>query len=246
MTLRSDRKLPAVLLAGAAAAVALGATTPAKEAPTRDGSVIRAFLTAEIEAARSVELYLVYVPAESRLELRAEGVSLTSFPVTDATFARPRGEGSSAAWPALSFRLVSEPPARERPTIVPASSEGAGAAAGVPEAPVGAGGGVDFATREREARLASVPASYRLRFSPGLDLVVDASASGRKPFAVLARRWSEHVQGARRLLGGSPRFPELTLRLAEPKARRLVFVLSPGIRLLVEPAEVTAGRGPGG
>lgn len=198
----------------------------AGETPADAAAVHAAFLHAEIEAARSRELYLVLDPAAGRLEVRAEGQALLALPVERAVLAHA-DRGATPSWPALSFRLAGEPPAVRRPVLTPPD----GSAAAAPAPPPAPGERLDFRARQRRELLDRAPASYLLRFEPALEVAVEgdgAAAPGtggwRETRARLAARF------------GAPRPPDrLRLVLPADAARRLCLTLGPSMRLLVAP-----------
>jgi hypothetical protein len=226
-----------MLAAGALFALTL-ALGPAAAAP--DLAAARtAFLEAELEAAKSRELYLVYRSAEAALDLRAEGVVLHTFPVETATLERPScARRGTATWPGVAFRLASDLPERERQVAAPAGSGSTGSVSEAPPDVGSTGGGVDFAGREREALLATVPARFRLRFEPGLEVTV--VAGGSVAGSPLVAALDSHALATWRMLRGEPRPTHLLLRLPGAQARRLYFALLPGMRLLVAPGSVSS------
>jgi hypothetical protein len=191
---------------------------PAVAAGGREAS-----LEAELQAARSRDLYLVLDARGRYLDLKSNGILLRRFPVENALYGSPRLGGSDAVWPAVSFQLVSELPEPERPKIhiqqaVPARER---AALGQPGT---------------EASLEGVPTHYRLRFEPALDLSILGEAGVADLPGRLWRLRHRLLEGwgalGNRLLG-EPVPPRAVLFLKPEEARRLFVALKPETRLVV-------------
>jgi hypothetical protein len=222
----------AAALAGAAAALAGGGDEPSAE----EARLRKAVVEAEIEAAASGDLYLVLVPAASRLDVRCEGMLLKSFPAAAARFAPAAGEASGDRWPAIAYRLKSELDL-VRPEIIP-PTPGAEPPAKPPELPTTPTGGIDFAARHRRETLDRAPGRYVLRFAPDLDLEV-RGLGGREDepvgfFARLGQRLAGGWRTIRRWFPSEPLPPRVVLDFSEDEAKRLFLALEPEIRLLVD------------
>lgn len=183
------------------------------------------YLAAELEAARSHELYLLLDPRGPQIDLKASGLLLQRFPVESALFGSPRLGGGDASWPAASFRLVSELPEPERPQV----------AIGKSAPPEAAGLGKPVT----EADLDGVPTHYRLRFAPALDLSVLGEAGvpdfpGR-PGRLwrLRHRLLEGWGALARRLTGEAVPPRVVLFMRPEDARRLFVALKADTRLVV-------------
>lgn len=225
---------PALRLLAPAAVLALCSSVAplatAGEALTDAAAARAAFLHAEVEAARSRELYLVLDPAVATLEVRAEGQTLLVLPVERAVLTRAPG-GGTASWPALSFRLAGEPPTVRRPVLTPPD----GRAAATPAPPPSPGERLDFRARQRRELLDRAPASYLLRFEPGLEVAVEGDGAA----APGTGGWREAGARLAARLGADRPPDRLRLVLAADAARRLCLTLRPAMPLLVvaPPAE---------
>ena len=183
-------------------------------------------LEAELEAARGRELYLLLDARGRWVDLKASGLLLRRFSVERALFGSPRLDGGGDAWPAVSFRLVSELPEPERPKIPVQASE-------VPEDRSGRPG---LGKPVTEADTSGVPTHYRLRFEPALDLSILGEAGGEGLTRSLRRLRHRLVEGwtalGRRLMG-EPVPPRVVLVMSPEEARRLFVTLSPEARMVV-------------
>ena len=204
-------------------------------------------LSAELETARSHQLYLVLDPAGPALELRADGLPLRRFPVESALFGRSRIAAGELAWPTYSFILVSELQEPERPKIPiqPPAADPANA-----KAPLPATAAAAFGAAQEEA-LAKVPAYYRLRFEPPLDVSIlgEAGVAGLPGRLWRARhRLVEGWEALASALRGREVPPRVVLTMTPAEARRLFVVLLPKMRLVLagpreEPGPVPPRRG---
>ena len=181
---------------------------------------------AELEAARGRDLYLLLDARGRWVDLKANGLLLRRFPVESALFGSPRIGGGDDAWPAASFRIVSELPEPERPRI-PIQA---------PEAPDGRFGRPGLGKPVTEADFSGVPSHYRLRFEPALDLSILGEAGVEGLPGHLWRFRHRVVEGwgafARRLLG-EPVPPRVVLVMKPEEARRLFVALKPDARMVV-------------
>jgi hypothetical protein len=184
-------------------------------------------LEAELDAARGRDLYLLLDARGRWVDLKASGLLLHRFPVESALFGSPRLGGGDGAWPAVSFRLVSELPEPERPRI-PIQKTG--------EAPQGRSGRPGLGQPVTEADLTGVPTHYRLRFEPALDLSILGEAGVEGLPGQLWRLRHRLLEGwgafANRLLG-KPVPPRVVLFLKPEEARRLFVTLKPEARMVV-------------
>jgi len=219
-----------------AAAVALSALalSPAARGGARGAAdrVRGLSAAAELETARSHRLYLVLDPAGPAVELRADGLPLRRFPVESALFGRSRLAQGELAWPAYAFTLVSELPEPERPKI-PIQSPAADPANA--RAPLPATAAPAFGAAREEA-LAKVPAYYRLRFDPPLDVSVlgEAGVAGLPGRLWRARhRLVEGWEALAAALRGREVPPRVVLVMTPAEARRLFAVLLPRMRLVL-------------
>ena len=225
----------------AVAATSAPAAAPEGDAPTPALPPREAYLTAEIEAAKTGELYLVLDPQTPGLDLKCQGVLLHRFPLASARFAPPPRSAGAVRWPAVAFQLaggLSEP---DRPLIEPPPPGADDAPAPAKEEPATPSGGIDFAARQREEILHRAPPEYLLTFTPDLEVRVQGVAGA--PGAAspsLAQRLGEGWRRMRRWFEGPNLPPRVTLEIPEEEARRLFLDLEPQIRLLVAvPPEAT-------
>jgi len=225
----------AALAALALAPAARGAAGPAERARAAAGSSDRArssALAAELDTARSHRLYLVLDPAGPSLELRADGLPLRRFPVESALFGRSRLAAGELAWPAYAFTLVSQLQEPERPKI-PIQAPAADPANA--KAPVPATAAPAFGAAREEA-LAKLPAYYRLRFEPPLDVSIlgEAGVAGLPGRLWRARhRLVEGWEALAATLRGREVPPRVVLTMTPAEARRLFVVLLPKMRLVL-------------
>ncbi len=219
----------------AAAAIALAAALAPGSVQSASRSVERArgtALAAELATARSHRLYLVLDPAGPSLELRADGLPLRRFPVESALFGRSRIAAGELAWPAYSFTLVSEISEPERPRI-PIQSPAADPANA--RAPLPATAAPAFGAAREEA-LAKLPAYYRLRFEPPLDVSIlgEAGVAGLPGRLWRARhRLVEGWEALAAAVRGREVPPRVVLTMTPAEARRLFVVLLPKMRLIL-------------
>jgi hypothetical protein len=226
-----------------AAVVLLSAASPAA-ARGAAGSLERArssALGAELETARGHRLYLVLDPAGPALELKADGMLLRRFPVESALFGRSRLAAGALAWPAYAFTLVSEIQEPERPKIPIQAPEADPANA---KAPVPATATPAFDAARAEA-LGRIPAYYRLRFDPPLDVSVlgEAGVAGLPGRLWRARhRLVEGWEALAATLRGQTVPPRVVLTMTPGEARRLFVVLLPRMRLVLAAPRPVARR----
>jgi hypothetical protein len=246
MGLRPGRAAALVVLAVVAvAATSAPATAPEGDAPAPALAPREAYLTAEIEAAKTGELYLVLDPLAPSLDLKCQGVLLHRFPLAGARFAPPPRSSGPVRWPAVAFQLAGGLAERDRPLIEP-PPPGADDAPAPPQEPTTPVGGIDFAARQRQEILHRAPPQYLLTFAPDLEVSVQgvAGAPGA-PAPSLAQRLDEGWRRLRRWFAGPALPPRVTLEIPEEEARRLFLDLEPQIRLLVAvpPDEAKAKSG---
>ena len=229
----------AIVAGAAASSAAAPGDTPAPAVAPR-----QAYLAAEVEAAKTGELYLVLDPQAPSLDLKCQGVLLHRFALAGARFAPPPRSSGAVRWPAVAFQLsggLSEP---DRPLIEPPPPGGDDAPAPAKEEPATPTGGIDFAARQREEILHRAPPEYLLTFTPSLEVSVQgvAGAPGA-PAPSLAQRLAEGWRRLRRWFAGPELPPRVTLEIPEEEARRLFLDLEPQIRLLVAVPPETAKSG---
>lgn len=227
-------------VAGTAGSAATGPPASATDPATADATgateanARRAFVEAEIEAAKSGALYLVLDPRAQQLNLKCEGVLLHRFALTGARFAPPPRSAGPARWPAIAFTLATGLAEPERPEIVPPKPDAADAPAPAKPEPTTPTGGIDFAARQREEILRRAPSRYLLTFSPGLEVsVVGVAGTAADASPGLAPRLAEGWRRLRRWFAGPTLPPRVTLEIPEDEARRLFLDLQPDLRLLV-------------
>ena len=203
--------------------LALAGAAPAVRAA--DAADRSSALRAEIALAGAKKLYLVFCPASGELQLRIQGVVLRRFPAT-ARVAVPRSH--PVDWPASTFTLRDGIPQYVRP-VVRAPEVGAGEADG--------GVTPDELVANRNRALEGMPAVYRLRFEPELEVLVRGE-TGAGVASAWRRFWStlggDLSDGAARLTG-RPRPLVLVLRTGPEDARRLALALQPEMPLLILP-----------
>ena len=193
----------------------------------------RAYLEAELEAAKSGDLYLVLDPQAPRLELRCEGVLLHSFTLSGARFAPPPRTAGPASWPAVAYQLTAGLGEPDRPLIAP-PPPGGEETPPPPAEPPSSTGGIDFAAKQRAEVLHRAPAQYLLTFSPDLEInVLGVTGDGAAASPSLAQRLDEGWKRLHRWFSGPKLPPRVTLELPEDEARRLFLDLEQQIRLLV-------------
>jgi hypothetical protein len=191
-----------------------------------------ASLAAELAAARSHRLYLVLDPAGPALELRADGLMLRRFPVESARFGRSRLAGGELSWPAYAFSLTSELQEPERPRIPIQAPEANPQNA---RAPLPATAAPAFGAAQEEA-LGKVPAYYRLRFEPPLDVSVlgEAGVAGLPGRLWRARhRLVEGWEALAAALRGREVPPRVVLVMTPGEARRLFTALLPRMQMVL-------------
>ena len=141
------------------------------------------YLLEEIRLAKSEDLYLVLQLDEPGLDLKITDVVVKRFPLLAARIGQPRLGGSDDwVWPAVKFTMISELPEPDRPLITPpdksgdSSADGSAAVSGdssadgtasLPRNPL-----AESLSEYRERVYQGVPTIYRLRFDPGLELLV--------------------------------------------------------------------------
>jgi hypothetical protein len=236
--------LVAVLLLGAA-------RTPGERA--RAG-----FLSAELGAIRSHQLYLELDPRVPALDLKVDGVRLRRFPVESALFGRSRIAGGDYAFPAFSYTLVSQLDEPERPKIPiqnpaaePAGTDGTDGTDGNAPPEPGTKPGFDpkhanpAVGPDSEDLLARAPTHFRLRFDPALDVSILGEAGVANLPGRLWRTRHRLTEGWEALLlrlRGQTVPPRVVLYMTPQDARRLFLALLPKIRLVLA---VPTGSGGG-
>jgi hypothetical protein len=211
------------------------------------GERVRAgFLSAELGAIRSHQIYLVLDPHAPALDLKVDGVRLRRFPVESALFGRSRIAGGDYAFPAYAYTLVSELDEPERPKIPilnpakePAAPPEPGAKPGFD--PNHAHPAVGPAS---EDLLARAPTHFRLRFDPALDVSILGEAGVANLPGRLWRTRHRLIEGWEALLlrlRGQTVPPRVVLYMTPQDARRLFLALAPKIRLVLAAPE-TRGR----
>jgi hypothetical protein len=223
------------LAAAAALLAAAAAGAPAARAGVAPGELAgqarAAFVAAELEAAKTGDLYLVIDPGGSRLDLKCEGVLLHTFALRGSRFAPPPRSSGRPAWPAVAFRLSEGLAEPRRPEIAP-PQPGAEPAPAPP--PTTASGGIDFAAKQREEILGRAPASYLLTFTPALEVaVLGLTGAPGEEERSLSERLVEGWHRLRRWTRGPDLPPRLTIELPAADARRLFLDLEQDIQLLV-------------
>jgi hypothetical protein len=230
---RRAQRAAALLAVSIAALLPGAAPAAADQAGDRTaGRAREAALATELEAARSHRLYLVLDPAGPALALKADGLVLRRFPVESARFGRSRLAAGELAWPASGFTLVSQLQEPERPKIPIQAPEADPANA---KAPLPATATPAFGAA-RDAAFGRIPAYYRLRFDPPLDVSILGEAGVADLPGRLWRARHRLLEGWEALaaaLRGQPVPPRVVLTLTPDEARRLFVVLLPKMRLVV-------------
>lgn len=238
-------------LSASAAAWLLAALVPAATLADTDPVAQRkAYVAAELDAAKSEAFYLVFDPVEPALDLKIEGVRVHRFRLERADIGLPRlgSGGAEPQWPAAAFTLATRIPEPERPRIQ--AQKQADADKALDEAIKRAiargkkpAGELSETAGEKVAKQAKppdpeAPVNFELEFDPGLVLVVrgepEADDLGGR-LRSLRYALSEGWQGLSHSLDGKPRITRLVVQLPPQDARRLwkVFVYMPGLKLLV-------------
>lgn len=235
------------LLLGVGLGVAADANTARKQ-----------YLLEEIRLAKSEDLYLVLQIQKPVLELKIADVVVRRFPLLAARIGQPRLGGSDEwVWPSVKFTMVSELAEPDRPLITPPDKSGGSSADGGADgsadgsaAPTGdssADGTTTTLPRNplaeslseyRERVYQGVPTIYRLRFDPGLELLVRGEQTAQDWRSRLRRFWhlfTDGMDGFRRWLKREPPVTRLVLEMSFDDARRLYLALRPKMELLVEP-----------
>ena len=234
MRLRPGRAAVALAAVALAAAAATAQQAPEGVAATPPLPPRQAYLAAELEAAKTGQLYLVLDPQAPSLDLKCEGVLLHRFPLAGARFAPPPRSSGPPRWPGVAFQLAGGLAEPDRPLIEPPPLGAEDAPAPPKEEPTTPTGGIDFAARQRQEILHRAPPQYLLTFAPALEVSVQGVAGA--PGATSPRLFQRLGEGWRRLrrwFAGPELPPRVTLEMPEEEARRLFLDLEPQIRLLV-------------
>ena len=227
------RRLPALVSAALVAAMSAPALAAPALADAAAEADRRAYLAAELTAARTHALYLVLDRDVPSIDLKADGIVLRRFLVKRAEFGEPRIAGKAMSWPAASFALVSELPEPDRPRVPIPKPAGKEEDAGAkPSGPLP----VEKIAKERAKALTEVPKTYRLKFSPDLVLVVRGEPRPTSLGSRLRRLGYTLLEGWEGFIAWSRTEPipaRVVVYLAPEDARRLFQALAPEIHLVI-------------
>lgn len=229
MTSRLHILLPSVLVTMTLAT--------ASAADGDDAALRKTILRHQIDLADSKEVYAVLDPTAGEIRLELSSVVLRRFPAAISVGEPRKAGGGALHWSTLIFTLESGMPEMERPTIVPASADGAAPDTTKPVGPT------EDLLKQRDRLIASVPAHYVLEFSPHLEMLVAGEEDTRSTWEKLRERF--HNVMAR--LRGQELPMRVRLQVTADDARRFGLATRQGMKMLVLPplpnAAAAADRG---